>query len=733
MLVLRNKGKSFEVEKKSVKTLLEGSSLESLSKTIDSTEITYVDIDEIFKYAKIEPKTFEDREIAWDVIVNLFDKKTVFHKSKLISTYDSVIDSVVNQVSPYDVVRKLMIDIIPNNTPEIIKKLRLDEIYAQLIFYEYVYMSQNISLVDKLRMMVVNKFNKLTKMIDEGVIEICTNSAEKSNSKYISESESTDDENENENDFISLRNKCYGSEMMIKIFDSFIENHSEWIGIDLKSCMPSEISAIILVDDLLCSESKSDLDKKHTDQKINQKYSQKNNQKHSQKNNQKINLIDICHINKLYQSQPEIVTKKLINLIPEIDFSVIHKFVVSGKSASTIDDAYSMMFESIDFIVRLLENDEKSVKYISKKDLTKIFIKWLQCNGGQIEQMKIRRRNLQLSDSIKNIMDGLNVTFSEISYVLSADRLDIFKSLTKTLGFRSINKVLYKYLSPKIITHVINTHLTNTMTKKINETLVLTINPFDLIERKPLEVSELLKMLNNVFSRPIMIEYDSVINKYKYTDNDYVLIYWEYVEMIKNNLELVETIVTILCSIDSQKQLEGGCLDIVLLKTAIDNVLTKNNAENENQNEIQNESVEKESVEKESVMNESVVNESVVNKDIVNESVVNESVVNKDIVNESIVNKDIVNEDKKMNNNNDVYSNDDNDTNSNDNSNRIKVLSEKLDSVIINDLLEKMFSREGPNIGEIINELKMFSVMDLSMLRRLKNINKSYQINQTIQ
>lgn len=545
MLTIKNKTKQFIFKKEDLTILLERSAISHLTKIIDSTETTFVDFDEILNdHANIDPKslTVEEKESMWNTFIRLLNKQTIFDEADIISKYNNAINCLFDQLNPTTIIEKLMIDVIPANTPAIIKSLNLENIYIQLIFHEYIYMSQNITLIDKLRIMITNDFYQLTRMISEGQIELCTSSVTTNNkdSKNI------------EDAFKLTCNQCYGSNVKMNIFEIFVGDHSEWIGVDLKSCDHTKILSIILANNVF--------DEKNLIECINTHV------------NNAINLIDICHLNKIYQQYPTI-TNSLNIIIPKIIFSDLQKF-------NTLNDIEkSMMCESIDLIVRLMEIDHESIENISKKVLTKILLLWLKLSSATFTYLKtinVRNiRNIILSETIKCILNDVCMTFTEMGYILSKDRLDIFELLTEksSLEFRNLNRALFKHMCPKIIEYILKKHLTSNKSDKLDQKLIIQLNPYDLLERNSGEVTALMELLISTSKTPIVFEFQSVANRYGYIDNPYVIMYWDYVNMIQKNPNSVDALVSILHKITLKKiLLHDGTMDILLLKTAVDNI-----------------------------------------------------------------------------------------------------------------------------------------------------------------
>lgn len=563
MLTISNNDKvTINVKKEEIKTLLEGSVLEKYTKVSDpsflqeenSSGTTYVDFNDILEM--LDNKDVDAKK-SFDILHSFLKKETVLNDAKIMLEHTNSIKTITEQIDSLTVFGKLMIDLIPNNIPDIIKSLDLTNTYIQLIFYEYFYKSPYLTLADKIKIMCVNKFTRLAKMINEGSLEICTISIECENS------------DETINKLRLTRSLCYGSNVMMKMFDTLIDDHSEWFGIDIKTCSLSKIFSINLTKEIL--GTKDNLNKFIvTNNKVN-----------------KIDLIDICHINRLYQKRSD----ELSDAASDNLSVVLSNLVVDFKKLHKIDkDELSLIYESIDLIVRLMEEDHPAIMTIKKDSLHRLFSSWLKMTDGIFPYIDIildknndyqpGKRNIRvinLSNSITSAVDELCLTFNEMNYIFYMDNLEMFKMFTKSLEFRNMHQSLFKYMPPKILDHVIKKHLKTLRTEKSEQKIVINLSPYNLLQRTPKDLSDLMKMLKSLLTSHILIEFDSVINKYNYVDNAYIIMYWDYIELMSNHPKLIESFIAIFDEIDLTTQLIDAGLDIVLLKTAYDNLMNKKN------------------------------------------------------------------------------------------------------------------------------------------------------------
>ena len=159
MLTIRQDKKSADkivVNKESIKIFLAGTQLEILTQVNELNPNTIIDFSEFLDQICINQnidQNISKTKIAdiesnnWHVFKEFMNKKTMFHESITVQKYDDSIDLISQYVPESMIMDRLRTDIINDHIPLIIKQMGLETIYEQLIFYEYIYISENTSYV----------------------------------------------------------------------------------------------------------------------------------------------------------------------------------------------------------------------------------------------------------------------------------------------------------------------------------------------------------------------------------------------------------------------------------------------------------------------------------------------------------------------------------------------------------------------------------------------------------
>jgi hypothetical protein len=116
------------------------------------------------------------------------------------------IQKLLLAVKPELIMHYLSNYMLPNMYPNIVKKYNLEKIYEQLVFYEYIYMSPNVSLFDKIAIIAINNYYELLDLIKTNTLKMTC--ADYNNSHF-------------KTSFLIKENK--------KIFDLAVNIHDEYI------------------------------------------------------------------------------------------------------------------------------------------------------------------------------------------------------------------------------------------------------------------------------------------------------------------------------------------------------------------------------------------------------------------------------------------------------------------------------------------------------------------------
>jgi hypothetical protein len=274
-----------------------------------------------------------------------------------------------------------------------------------------------------------------------------------------------------------------------------------------------------------------------------------------------VSLTDLCYLDEICKTHPVLVSE-FIQLISSL-------IVIDESTEVHNRHEQYLLYRTYDMFVRLMETNDDAVFALNKKSRVKIFSRWMTMSSPSYhifsnqstfpymdsdydEKKQVRIRDIVLSRTITNILKNNNYTFAEIGYILSKDRIDMFKIITERLMFKTIHVDLFKYLSPKILTYVIHKSLkvnknntltfgTNISTSNTNKLIfddaaTINIDPRNLIDRSPHEIVEICHILNTTFDDTFTVYYESVANRYGFVECAYVITYWEYIEMCKNGI-----------------------------------------------------------------------------------------------------------------------------------------------------------------------------------------------------
>ena len=142
MFTLKHGSETFTAKIKTLSYLVKNSKLESiLDGKSDNLEFkSYLN-----SFGYIPDNIDND----WIILTHFLNKKTIFHTSSIVTKHDDAINVLSEYVPSSLLIDRLRLNIIPQNIPKIIQQLGLTNMYEQLIFYEYIYTSENVSYLTK--------------------------------------------------------------------------------------------------------------------------------------------------------------------------------------------------------------------------------------------------------------------------------------------------------------------------------------------------------------------------------------------------------------------------------------------------------------------------------------------------------------------------------------------------------------------------------------------------------
>ena len=585
MLTVRGKTLAEEivVEKKQVGCILKDTVLSYLCDTneyIPNTVITFV---EILNNAGILAACNESKTSTMSEMFNVF-KNFLNKKTSCDSACSGIMDVIVNNVPSHSVIDRLRLEILPSMIPDIISMLDLSNIYEQLIVYEYIYMSECITLHKKLDIIVENNYDMLLTFLEDCSLEISTTSADVELDDELIENSLLTSVDLSKREMLKLRHKYYGEglELKLNLFNKFIVLHERWLTYNVDDLNEIDDKSITIAD-LVDSDDLLDMKPIDILKYING----------SNDSSQRFSIEEYCHLNKHYQQTPEKVNIILKVLLPLLNVSTINRVRSNEENIKA--------YKSLDLFVRMMETDNKLVSLIPKNAQEKIVTMWLKMSSPEYKCFRYCReypyqhydtqidkehennhcrliRKITLSDTIKNILLNTCITFDEFGYILSTDNLEMFEIMCKHMEFKSIHQTFYKYLPPKILGCVIDRSLRVNDTPRIKGSPKFTISMYDTVERSKEQINYSLNMLHKFFVDEPSIELVPITDRYEFVECLYIVMYWDYLTMLINNPAYIMNIVTVLASVKNIKEkLSTYYLDVVILKTVLDNALNNVN------------------------------------------------------------------------------------------------------------------------------------------------------------
>jgi hypothetical protein len=521
---------------------------------VSNTYCAFTDILNTLQYVS------ENIENDWKIFKCFMNKETIFHESYIINNNPNLISILADNIHPNILMNRLNNDIISNNIPLLIKHLSLENIYEQFIFYKYIYSDTNIPYTTKIIIILQNNYEQLMTLLDNFQLDVCACAIE-------------DNAQHGWSDYTVLEivNYYFDDAIKLKLLKQFVICHANWLN---NTCMV----------DMSINIANSAISIIHrNDEILNIK--------------QNIPFYALCHLRNLYkQNDMKIhIIKFLDKIIHQVDF----------LRSWTNDSKYTQMqiYESLDLFVQIMEDDymisngnnnnsndghifHSLMKYVTTAIKTKILLTWFKMSSPSYKcfsesptypyshvsnETPLHIRDIILSKTINDILSNCNMTFKEMGYILALDRLDI-----------------YKYLSPNIIKYVTDKCININKSFRSNDISTnipyllpnpgkLMINIYDLAYRQPLHIVEVLTLFKNVFESPVKIEYESISDKYDYSEYLYINMYWDYIHITKNYPVMIQNILTIIDFVENYlAQLNSINVDFTILKLVLDKIYPNN-------------------------------------------------------------------------------------------------------------------------------------------------------------
>lgn len=384
-------------------------------------------------------------------------------------------------------------------------------------------------------------------MLENCELDICTS--------YRSDNSDDTDSNEvisiKNNQFKEIRLLFNDDKDSIYLIEKFVDIHSSWIGIDVIE-LNNQIELKL--------------------------FNSNNTNVIKQINAEGISVRNLCLLNKVYQTDKSAALNILEQIKP---FFISH--------VSLLDKSYieqMIIYEGLDLIVRLMEDNSKLISDIPRRNREKIFTLWLKMSTpGYISFSSSKTyprhvRYIQLSSVINNVVEMTAMTFSEMGYILASDRIDIFKILCKNINFNLIHTNIFSFLPPKILLHITdNSSRYSGNLPNIELPEFFEINVYNMLNHSPTTIKHAFSVLNDIMDsgsclrKKIIISYKIIINNTSYVEIPYIIMYWSYLTILKNYPDLIPSIIQIISETISNKKrwiLENADLDIILLKIVFD-------------------------------------------------------------------------------------------------------------------------------------------------------------------
>jgi hypothetical protein len=522
MILITHQLDSISVTQAYLNDITKGSIIEFIS------DMNELQDDIIYQFTDIMTRinyTSNDINDDWRIFKLLVGNlKTVYNENKIISEYKDSISILCDNIpavklSKYFKTHLCNLDYIPL----IVKKLKLIDLYEQLVFHEYIYMSENVSYRYKLICMIENNYELLMYLITNCYVDTCSNGLQ-----------------ETKEHLLMVYNTYFGSPNF-NIFKCFEEHHKKYFDYyEELTDKGTDIYNFIL-----------------------------NNEEFK---HEPIKLIDLCYLNSIYENNK----KKIETFICRYKEHII--FNMDDILLYEVYDMFVKMMEIdspviVSFGNRILSKIFTKWMFMSNPSY--------YCHAEQPSypynyDKKQRLRDIFLSTTIKNILNTNNYTFNEMGYILTKDRLDMFVIVTRNLRFRTIHPDILKYMSPKIMKYIIDKCLNMQNIQQIdykNETII--INPYNFADRSEDDMKTSVRLINHYINN-YKLDYISVMNTYNFVDCVYISLYWLYVELLNNNIG--RNVLIFISNIDNPyNTFLSNYLEFAMLRIVVDDVYINRN------------------------------------------------------------------------------------------------------------------------------------------------------------
>jgi len=152
--------------------VLNGSKLHNMVHNIVHNIVQY--FDEILTQHEMYG-TKSENLAKWDIFCKLVDLQTVFDQSKYMNCLSNFPDvERMRFTEIFEFSYSAYLDIVRQNIPKFLIELKLEQIYEELVFFEYIYCSNLIDLTKKIEFMSIYRYDRLTKLLENNYLEICS-------------------------------------------------------------------------------------------------------------------------------------------------------------------------------------------------------------------------------------------------------------------------------------------------------------------------------------------------------------------------------------------------------------------------------------------------------------------------------------------------------------------------------------------------------------------------------
>jgi hypothetical protein len=363
----------------------------------------------------------------WVIIRRLFSGESSLTSSQImafptVNTFQPMMGSLYEDIGYefYSFFRKSAI--LPN-IPEYLKSLRLDRVYEQIVFYEYIYSSSIYSLYHKLRWIIDNEYVELIDLINEHHLDLWDRRRDYTD---IEEYVLLGFEYQNYRD----GNDYYDNlQSLLDVHSQILSfNVSDYLTMSRESVSRESVSRESVSISILRIASKY---WKHPDpsQLIS---------------SLQPNLRRIARISG--KTSRELDDTPMISIYSDyVAIDMLMDIIVRGYDIGLTDVAKAnIIYEWLVYSSRILSSSNGRYAVVAK-------------SNGELVISRYLLRSYSRDIEIHNLTSALklvNIDFESMLYVYLKDNVDIFRTITRNCDFQTLDPTVVSYYPTRILNYI---------------------------------------------------------------------------------------------------------------------------------------------------------------------------------------------------------------------------------------------------------------------------------------